>query len=128
MNSSQTTKREIYKLADLLVDFTNKNKKDEKIPVYSVTNNKGFTISTDYFSKEVFSKNLTTYKIVEGNDFAYNPSRINVGSIYFFQHEGRGLISPLYVTFKISEKLNAKYFIARISGVSECFPPCPKKG
>ena len=109
MQSIQSTKWPIKNLADLLVDFTNKNKEDEEIPVYSVTNNEGFTISTDYFSKKVFSKNLKTYKIVEKGDFAYNPSRVNVGSIDFFQYEGKGLISPLYVTFKTKKELSEKY-------------------
>lgn len=109
MTTLKFAKWPIYKLADLLVDFTKKNKNDEKIPVYSVTNEEGFTISTEYFSKEVFSKNLKTYKVVAKNEFAYNPSRVNVGSIDFFRHGGKGLISPLYVTFRTKEILNEKY-------------------
>lgn len=110
-------KRELQKskLGDLLIEFTKKNKTDEPLQVYSVTNNHGFTISTEYFTKEVFSKNLKTYKIVESGDFAYNPSRINVGSIDYFRQQGKGLVSPLYVTFKTQDNIldccYLKYFL-----------------
>jgi len=97
------------KLGELLVDFTKKNKDDEPLCVYSVTNDLGFTVSTEYFSKEVFSNNLRTYKIVEEGDFAYNPSRINVGSIDCFRNLEKGLVSPLYVTFKAKKELNNCY-------------------
>jgi type I restriction enzyme S subunit len=48
------------------------------------------------------------------NDFAYNPSRLNIGSIAYFDKEGKGLISPMYVVFHADEsKILAKYlFIA----------------
>ncbi len=109
MWTNKNTKLPIYKLKDLLEDYTQKNKKDETIPVYSVTNKEGFTISTDVFSKEVFSKNLKTYKIVSDGDFAYNPSRINVGSIDFFRQDGQGLVSPLYVTFRTKNSIDNRY-------------------
>lgn len=111
------------KLGEVLVEFCCKNKDDGKLPVYSVTNNEGFVLSTDYFSKEVFSKNLKTYKIVENGDFAYNPSRINVGSIDYYKGEGKALISPLYVTFKVKndiiDRRYLKYFLKSSYGLSE---------
>lgn len=59
--------------------------------------------STEYFSKEVFSKDLRTYKIVEPGMFAYNPSRINVGSVNYWNGSGAVVVSPLYVVVKIDE-------------------------
>ena len=48
---------------------------------------------------------FSNYKIVSKNDFAYNPSRINVGSIALSQRE-KTIVSPMYVVFKlISDKL-----------------------
>lgn len=42
------------------------------------------------------------YKIVRNNDFAYNPSRINIGSIAL--RNGKDcIVSPMYVTFKITD-------------------------
>ncbi|KIL72338.1 Type I restriction-modification system, specificity subunit S [Bacillus badius] len=71
--------------------------------VYSVTNSKGFTKSTEYFSKEIFSKDLSNYKLVKRNQFAYNPSRINVGSIAFLSNADFALVSPLYIVFEVDK-------------------------
>lgn len=49
--------------------------------VLSVTNTAGFVRSLDVFDKQVFSEDASNYKLVRFNDLAYNPSRINVGSI-----------------------------------------------
>nr|WP_307925998.1 hypothetical protein [Mycoplasmopsis bovis] len=34
--------------------------------------------------------------IVSRNTFAYNPSRINVGSLALYKHSEMGLVSPIY--------------------------------
>ena len=43
--------------------------------------NKGFVNQEDYFEGIVHSENISNYKIIRKNQFAYNPSRVNVGSI-----------------------------------------------
>ena len=68
------------RLGNYISEYSVRNKDDQNIPVYSVTNANGFC--TEYFGKEVASKDKKTYKLVPRNYFAYNPSRINVGSIY----------------------------------------------
>ena len=50
------------RLGDYIQEYSVKNKDDENISVYSVTNTKGFC--KDYFGKEVASKDKTTYKIL----------------------------------------------------------------
>lgn len=79
------------------------------LPVYSVTNEKGFC--TGYFSKEVASKDKSTYKIVPRGYFAYNPSRINVGSVDWQKYEDRVIVSPLYVVFGVSDRLDRQYLL-----------------
>jgi restriction endonuclease S subunit len=44
------------------------------------------------------------YKILEKDCFAYNPYRINVGSIALLEEDKKGLISPAYVVFKPKPK------------------------
>lgn len=44
--------------------------------------------------------NFTPYKIVKKGEFAYNPSRINLGSIAMLE-EDLCIISPMYIVFKI---------------------------
>lgn len=95
------------RLGDYIKEYSVKNKNDEDIPVYSVTNTQGFC--KDYFGKEVASKDKTTYKIVPRGCFAYNPSRINVGSVDWQRNEDRVIVSPLYNVFSVSEELNLQY-------------------
>lgn len=99
----------IVKIADVISEYSIRNKSNEDIPVYSVTNEKGFC--TGYFSKEVASKDKSTYKIVPKGYFAYNPSRINVGSVDWQKYEDKVIVSPLYVVFGISEQLDQQYLL-----------------
>jgi len=95
------------RLGDYIKEYSVRNKKNEDIPVYSVTNTQGFC--QDYFGKEVASKDKTTYKIVPRGCFAYNPSRINVGSVDWQRAEERVIVSPLYNVFSVSPELDQQY-------------------
>ena len=95
------------RLGDYIKEYSVRNKNDEDIPVYSVTNSQGFC--QDYFGKEVASKDKMAYKIVPKGFFAYNPSRINVGSVDWQRNEDRVIVSPLYNVFSVSSELNQQY-------------------
>ena len=99
----------IKKLGTAISEYSVRNKLDEEIPVYSVTNEQGFC--TGYFSKDVASKDRTTYKIVPYGYFAYNPSRINVGSVDWQHSEERVIVSPLYVVFGVDESVDKRYLL-----------------
>lgn len=48
---------------------------------------------------------FNNYKIVRNNEFAYNPSRINIGSIAL-RKGSDCIVSPMYVTFKVLNEDN----------------------
>ena len=95
------------RLGDYIKEYSVRNKFGEDIPVFSVTNTQGFC--RDYFGKDVSSKDRTTYKIVPKGYFAYNPSRINVGSVDWQRREDRVIVSPLYNVFSVSPELDQQY-------------------
>ena len=95
------------RLGDYIQEYSVRNKSGEDIPVYSITNSQGFC--RDYFSKEVASKDKTSYKIVPRGCFAYNPSRINVGSVDWQRDEERVIVSPLYNVFSVSPEIDQQY-------------------
>ena len=99
--------RERIPLGRFVTEYSVRNKGDEDIPVYSVTNSQGFC--TEYFGKEVASQDKTTYKIVPRGYFAYNPSRINVGSVDWQRTEDRVIVSPLYNVFSVSDEIDRQY-------------------
>ena len=106
MGEKQTEKKRVP-LGNFIKEYSVRNKSNEDIPVYSVTNSQGFC--TEYFGKEIASKDKTTYKIVPRGYFAYNPSRINVGSVDWQKYEDRVIVSPLYNVFSMSDKLDHQY-------------------
>ena len=100
---------QLKKLGDFISEYSVKNRCNETIPVYSVTNSQGFC--KEYFNKEVASQDKSTYKIVPYGCFAYNPSRINVGSVDWQNKEERVIVSPLYNVFSVSENLNQDFLL-----------------
>ena len=95
------------KLGNFISEYSIRNRAGDDIPVYSVTNKEGFC--RDYFSKDVASQDRSTYKIVPRGCFAYNPSRINVGSVDWQRKEDKVIVSPLYVVFSVSKGLDQQY-------------------
>ena len=91
------------RLGDLIEEVSERNRTLQCTDVYSVTNSQGFVPSEDYFNKKVFSKDLSNYKLVRHEMFAYNPSRINIGSIAWLRDMPCVAVSPLYVIFRIKE-------------------------
>ncbi len=78
-----------------------------------MTNSCGFTPSEAYFSKEVYSKELKTYKVVKRNMIAFNPSRINVGSVALQDKADEVIVSPLYVVFSVDERRLLPEYVVR---------------
>lgn len=56
-------------------------------------------------TSHVKSSDLSKYLYIEENYFAYNPYRINVGSIGLTPEGVQGLVSPAYIVFKTKETL-----------------------
>ena len=94
------------KLRFLVTEYNERNKKGNSAKVYSVTNSQGFVPS------EVFSKNLSSYKVVRRGMIAYNPSRVNVGSIAVQRAAESVIVSPLYVVFSVNETELLPEFLA----------------
>lgn len=74
--------------------------KHNNYKVLSAINTGQLQLSEEYFTKQVFSKNLSNYIAVEPFDFAYNPARINIGSIGMNTFGFTGCVSPVYVVVR----------------------------
>ncbi len=48
---------------------------------------------------------MSNYKVIIKGQFAYNPSRINVGSFARLDSHEVGVVSPMYVVFGVKEQL-----------------------
>lgn len=96
-------------LGDIIYKVGEKNKKGIAYPIYSISNKDGFLPQSEQFDG-VDSNNrgydITLYKIVKKNTFAYNPARINVGSIGYSGELNNVIISSLYVCFKSKDEID----------------------
>ena len=96
------------KLGNFLEEKSERNTKNIDL-ILSVTNKFGFVTQVEYFDKSVASDNTANYKIVRKGNFAYNPSRINVGSIALLESYEIGILSPMYVVFECLKNLDNRF-------------------
>ena len=100
---------EAHKIEELIEQVSKRNRSNN-FPVLSVNNRLGFIEQADQFEdRTVASDDTSNYKVVSTNDFAYNPARINVGSIARLKDRTNGIVSPMYVCFHTKNTLLPEY-------------------
>jgi type I restriction enzyme S subunit len=96
------------RLAEVTRELTARNRDGRlgKDSVMGVTNSRGIVPMRE----QTIGTDLSRYKILPPRAFAYNPMRINVGSIAMSRRASDVLVSPDYVLFEcIPGKLDAEY-------------------
>jgi len=96
-------------LGEITIVVNRRNKSRRNLPIYSVNNKIGFIPQSEQFDgldSESRGYDTSMYKIVGKHTFAYNPARINVGSIGYSGDLKEVLISSLYVCFKTTEDID----------------------
>ena len=97
-------------IGDVIEQISKRNKNNAIQNVLSVSNRQGFIKQSDQFeNRNVASEDTSNYKIVEQNDFVFNPARINVGSIARLTTFEKGIVSPMYVCFRTQENVAPEY-------------------
>lgn len=87
-------------LGDLTIECKDKVKSRTDVKVLSPVSSGELVLSDEYFTKQVYSKELSKYIIVKPKAFAYNPARVNIGSIGRNDYDFYGCVSPVYVVFE----------------------------
>lgn len=101
-------------LGDITTVVNKRNKSNRTLPVYSINNINGFvpqSIQFEGMDSEARGYDITAYKIVGRHTFAYNPARINVGSIGYSGELKDILISSLYVCFKTIDDIDDNFLM-----------------
>ena len=117
-------------LSTLLIKNNEKNKKRKYSKVQSVSNKLGFANQEEIFAnRRVASINTSNYYVIRKGIFAYNPSRIDVGSLAYKVDDEISIISPLYVSFWTKKTyvvdlylfywFSSKYFITQMNSSFE---------
>ena len=102
--------KSISHIGDFIEQISKRNKDSAIKNVLSVSNSQGFIQQSEQFENRIVASDDTSnYKIVERNDFAFNPARINVGSIARLTTFERGIVSPMYICLRTKDILFPEY-------------------
>ena len=102
----------IVTLGEITEIISRRNKEKVDYPMYSVTNEKGFVPQEEQFEdREMVGEDISAYRIVHKEEIAYNPARINVGSIAQYTGNSPCMISSLYVCIKAKKGIDSNWLI-----------------
>jgi len=90
-------------MGDLTVPCSAKVKDRDDVRVLSPVSSGDLVLSDEFFTKQVYSKELSKYIVVSPQSFAYNPARVNIGSIGMNEYSFDGCVSPVYVVFSANQ-------------------------
>lgn len=99
------------KFSDFTWDAGKKNKDNLDLVPYAITNEHGFIPQNEAHDEFGYMKDTDrrAYNIVEPNSFAYNPARINVGSLGYYEGSENVIVSSLYEVFKTAEYVDDRF-------------------
>ena len=106
--SKKTNAWEQRKFSEITFPAGEKNKDNLPLESYSITNEAGFVPQDEKFENggTMREADKRMYYIVTPNSFAYNPARINVGSIGYQNTLKNVIVSSLYEVFKTTDDVN----------------------
>lgn len=109
-------------LGSVLKESTRKNLDERITLVLSAVSTGELVASDDHFNKRVYSKSLSNYRVVSPGAIAFNPSRINIGSVGVNHRDVDGVVSPVYVVCSAPREYEWFFeFYLRLSGVRKKF-------
>ena len=116
--------RKCYRFIDIVLDAWEQRKFSEfvknvavryreglELECYAVTNDRGFISQKDAHDDFGYMVDVdtTAYNIVPPNSFAYNPARINVGSIGYYAGTENVIVSSLYEVFQTADYVDDRF-------------------
>ena len=110
------------KFGEFVKNIAKKNKDNLELEPYAVTNDRGFIAQKDAHDEFGYMNNVdrTAYNIVPPNSFAYNPARINVGSLGYYAGGENVIVSSLYEVFQTENYMDDTFLLHWLK--SDYFP------
>ena len=99
------------KFSDFTWNAGKRNKDDLDLEPYAITNEHGFIRQSEAHDDFGYMKDTDrkAYNIVMPNSFAYNPARINVGSIGYYEGTENVIVSSLYEVFQTADYVDDRF-------------------
>jgi Type I restriction modification DNA specificity domain len=86
---------EMKRIGDIATPSTQRNAAGEKLPVLTCSKHSGFLDSLGFFRNQVFSKDLSTYRIIRRGEIGYPANHVEEGSIGLQTQYDVALVSPI---------------------------------
>lgn len=99
---------EVYALGQIFSRITEKNTSNNQ-NVLTISAQYGLISQYDYFNKNVAALDVSKYYLVNKGDFAYNKSKSQgypYGAIKALNLYDQGVVSPIYICFRIKDNQN----------------------
>ena len=102
---------ELRKFSDFTFPAGERNKDDLDLEPFAITSNQGFIAQSEAHDDFGYMKDVDRkmYIVVKPNSFAYNPARINVGSLGYYEGAENVIVSSLYEVFQTAEYVDDKF-------------------
>jgi type I restriction enzyme S subunit len=104
---------EARRIAEVGEPCSEKNTEGAILPVLTCSKHVGFMDSLGYFKNQVFSKDLSAYKVIRRDEIGYPANHIEEGSIGLQVLYDIALVSPIYIVFRVT-KDTSSYFLHRL--------------
>ena len=104
---------ETKQIGDVVSLCSQRNNLGADIPVLTCSKHLGFVDSLSYFKNQVFSKDLSGYKIIRRGQIGYPINHVEEGSIGLQDLYDVALVSPIYVVCSPKKDINS-FFLHRL--------------
>ncbi len=101
------------RIADIAQPKSERNAGGESLPVLTCSKHLGFVDSLQFFRSQVFSKDLSTYKLIRRGEIGYPANHVEEGSIGLQDLYDTAVVSPIYVVFATNAGVNS-FFLQRL--------------
>jgi type I restriction enzyme S subunit len=100
-------------IGNVAVASSEKNSGGEQLPVLTCSKHLGFVDSLRFFKNQVYSSDLSGYKLIRRGQIGYPANHVEEGSIGLQDIYDTALVSPIYVVFSVRAD-HSSYFLHRL--------------
>ena len=104
---------EVKRIAEIGIPSAEKNTDGATLPVLTCSKHFGFMDSLGFFKNQVFSKDLSTYRVIRRDEIGYPANHVEEGSIGLQYLYDIALVSPIYVVFRVAAEVSS-FFLHRL--------------
>lgn len=106
------------KLGEVLIEVSEKTTSNNQFNAISSTA-KGLFLQSDYFTREIASKNNIGYKILSLNQLVFSPQNLWLGNINVNLNFEKGIVSPSYKIYSFEKNILDVLFASYIMKTKE---------